>query len=169
MIGEYGSHPDNPPVSVKIVGELMSRSGQNYKGQSVDVIPFLDGPTISYAEHFIIDDDYPYVKRGSGCDCPREETVMVVRAVWSGGVRALNGKDLGDNELDSFHVTMIQGQDTIKISPYKLADLKDNDNNIDLCLKETGTPIKVSADANIAIDPADHPNPKTEMEVVSRW
>ena len=169
FIGEFGSHPDNPPVSVEIVGDLMSRSGQNYKGQSVEVIPLPDGPVISYAEYFIIDDDYPYVKRGRGCDCPKKETEMVVRAVWSGGVRALNGKDPGENELIAFTITMIRGSDTIKVKPYKLADLKDNDNNLDLCLKEEGVPILVQAEAGILMDPRDDPNPKTHKEIVSRW
>ena len=169
MIGEYGNHPENPPLSVKIVGDLMSRSGQNFKGQSVDVIPLPDGPIISYAEHFIIDDDYPYVKRGRGCDCPKDETEIVVRAVWSGGVRALNGGELGDNELDAFDVTIVQGSDTIKVKPFKLADLKDNDNNLDLCLKEKGIPILVEARADTAIDPRDDPNPSTSSEILSRW
>ena len=169
MIGDYGTHPENPPIAVKIVGDLMSRSGQNFKGQSVDVIPLPAGPVISYAEYFTIDDDYPYVKRGRGCDCPKEETELVVRAVWSGGVRALNGKDLGDNELDGFDITIVQGLDTIKTKPFKLADLKDNDNNLDLCLKEKGIPILVEAKKDIAIDPRDDPNPSTRMEIWSRW
>ena len=169
FIGEYGNYPDNPPESVKIVGDLLSRSGQNYKGQSVKVIPLPEGPIISYAEYFTFDNDYPYVKRGIGCDCPREDTEMVVRTVWAGGVRAVNGKELGDNELKAFHVTIVNGMDTIKVNPYKLADLKDNDNNIDLCLKEKGIPILVEADAGIAIDPRDDANPQTQMEITSRW
>ena len=169
LIGEYGDYPNNPPVTVKIVGDLLSRSGQNYRGQTLEVIPLPDGPTISYAEHFIIDDDYPYVKRGIGCDCPREDTEMVVRTVWSGGVRATNGKELGDNELDAFRVTMVNGTDTVKVHPFKLADLRDGDNNIDLCLKEKGIPILVEAKAGIAIDPRDDVNPQTQKEIISRW
>ena len=169
LIGEYGTHPENPPETVEIVGDLLSRSRQNYKGQRVEVIPLPDGPTISYAEYFIIDEDYPYVKRGIGCDCPKEETEMVVRAVWAGGVRAINGKELGDNELTSFQVTLVDGKDTIRVNPFKLADLRDNDNNTDLCLKEKGIPILVEAKANIAIDPRDDANPQTQQKVVSRW
>jgi hypothetical protein len=169
LIGEYGNHPDNPPDSVKIVGDLLSRSGQNYKGQTLKVIPLPEGPIISHAEYFTFDDDYPYVKRGSGCDCPREDTEMVVRTIWAGGVRAVNGKELGDNELKAFQVTIVNGLDTIKVNPYKLADLKDNDNNIDLCLKEKGIPILVEAKAGIAIDPRDDANPQTQKEIISRW
>lgn len=169
LIGEYGNHPNNPPDSIKIVGDLLSRSGQNYKGQSVKVIPLPEGPIISYAEYFVIDDDYPYVKQGIGCDCPKEDTEMVVRVVWSGGVRALNGNDLGDDELDAFLVKMVNGLDTINVRPYKLADLKDGDNNIDLCLKENGIPILVEAKSGIAIDPREDKNPQTQKEIISRW
>lgn len=169
LVGEYGAYPDNPPVSVKVIGDLMSRSGQNYKGQSLPVIPLPDGPTISYAEHFILDNDYPYVKSGVGCDCPKEETQQVVRTVWAGGVRATNGQELGDNELSAFKVTLVRDTDTIVVSPFMLADLGDNDNNIDLCLKEIGTPILVRAEAGIAMDPRDDVNPETVKEVVSRW
>jgi hypothetical protein len=169
LIGEYGNHPDNPPVSVEVVGDLMARTGQNFKGKSVEVIPLSKGPILSYAEYFIINEDYPYVKKGAGCDCPREKTSSVVKAVWTGGVRAVNGKELGDNEREAFEVVVVQGSDTITLTPFQLADLADNDNNIDLCLSESGIPVKVIVKENIAIDPRDDPNPRTEIEVVSRW
>lgn len=169
LVGEYGEYPDNEPASVKIVGNLLSRSGQNYKGQEVPVIGLAAGPVISYAEYFNLSEDYPFKKRGRGCDCPWQETFLVVRAVWSGGVRNLDGDQLGSAEANDLRVTMVQGKDTVNVKPYMLADLKDNDNNIDLCLKESGRPIKVSAAANIAIDLRDDPNEYTEAPVVSRW
>jgi hypothetical protein len=169
LIGEYGNYPDNPPVSVEVVGDLMTRTGKNYKGQSIKVIPLEEGPVLSYAEYFTIDEKYPYVKKGRGCDCPKEETKMVVKAVWSGGVRAVNGKELGDNEKEDFVVTMVNGSDTIKVSPFKLADLGDNDNNIDLCFKQASIPILLEVKENITIDPRYDKNPKTKVKVVSRW
>ena len=92
LIGEYGNYPDNPAVSVEVVGDLMARTGQNFKGQSVQVIPLEEGPVLSYAEYFTMDENYPCIAKGKGCDCPKAETKMVVKAVWSGGVRAVNGK-----------------------------------------------------------------------------
>ncbi|MEM9723723.1 MAG: hypothetical protein AAGA10_30975 [Bacteroidota bacterium] len=169
LIGEYGNHPDNPPVSFKVVGDLMTRTGVNYKGQSKEVIPLEEGPILSYSEYFTFDEDYPYIESGGGCDCPREGTKMVVKVVWSGGVRALNGKELGENELNDFTVKMVNGSDTTLVTPFQLADLSDNDNNIDLCLNQEGTPIWVQVNENVAIDPNDDPNPKTEIGVVSRW
>jgi hypothetical protein len=94
---------------------------------------------------------------------------MVVKVVWAGGVRAVNGKELGDNELNAFEVTLVQGMDTLTVTPFQLADLSDNDNNIDLCLNENGTPIKLVVKENTAIDPRDDKNPRTEIEIVSRW
>lgn len=169
LIGEYGNHPDNPPVSVEVVGDLVARTGQNFKGQIVQVIPLPEGPVLSYAEYFTFDEKHPYIKKGDGCDCPKEETKMVVKVVWAGGVRAINGKELGDNELKDFVVTMVNGADTTKVTPFKLADLEDNENNIDLCLKQSGIPILVEVNENIAIDPRDDKNPKTKVKVVSRW
>lgn len=147
----------------------MSRTGANFKGVVREVIPLEEGPILSYAEYFTFTDDYPYIEAGTGCDCPREETAMVVKAVWSGGVRALNGEELGENEVDNFKVTMVQETDTVVVTPFMLADLADNDNNIDLCLKATGTPILLQVTENTAIDPRDDPNSATEVAVVSRW
>ena len=94
---------------------------------------------------------------------------MVVKAVWSGGVRATNGDELGANELKDFKVTIVKKSDTITLTPFQLADLSDNDNNIDLCLKEDGIPIRLEVNENIAIDPNDDKNPATEVKVLSRW
>ena len=169
LIGEYGEYPDNEPIEVEIVGELKSRDGQELKGQKIAVTPLAEGPFISYAEYFKIDDQYPYVEKGDGCDCPKSETHLVVRTVWSGGVRSKEGKELGETERKHFYVKLLLNQDTIEVSPFKIADTNDNENNIDLCIKETGIPISVRAAANIAIDPRDDLNPATEMEVLSRW
>lgn len=68
-----------------------------------------------------------------------------------------------------FYVKIVQGQDTVEVQPFQIADLDDNENNIDLCIKEAGVPIAVRADANIAIDPNDDLNPATERVVLSRW
>ena len=169
LIGEYGNYPDNPPETVKIVGDLVSRTGFNFNGQQIDVIPLEVGPILSDAEYFTFTEDYPYLAEGIGCDCPKEGTNLVIKAIWSGGVRAMNGDELGNNELEDFTVTLVQGSDTLKVTPYMLADLSDNDNNIDLCLKETGVPILLEVNASVAIDPRDDPNAMTSVAVRSRW
>ncbi len=169
LIGEFGNYPDNPAVSVEVVGDLMARTGQNFKGQSIKVIPLAEGPILSYAEYFTFDEKYPYIKKGKGCDCPKEETKMVVKVVWAGGVRATNGKELGANELKDFVVTLVNGTDTTKVNPFTLADLGDSENNIDLCIKESGIPILIQVNEGIAIDPNNDKNPAAKIKVLSRW
>jgi hypothetical protein len=169
LIGEYGSYPDNQPISVKVIGDLMTRTGQNYKGQTIRVIPLQEGPVLSYAEYFVMDQEYPYVEKGRGCDCPKDKTKLVVKAVWSGGVRAVNGNELGEKELKDFKVTLTKGNERFEVKPFQLADLKDNDNNIDLCLSVDGIPILLEVNEGIAIDPRNDKNPKTKVSIVSRW
>ena len=52
LIGEFGNHPDDELVEVSIIGDLLARSGQNYKEQKVSVTPLEKGPSLSYAEYF---------------------------------------------------------------------------------------------------------------------
>ena len=49
------------------------------------------------------------------------------------------------------------------------ADQDDNDNNIDLCIKEEGTPILVEVKGNIAIDPRGDKNSNTKLKIIGRW
>jgi len=169
LIGEFGNHPDDEPVAVSIIGDLRARSGQNLKGQKVSVTPLDAGPFLSYAEYFKLDSYYPYVGTGRGCDCPIDKTSVVIRTVWAGGVRALDGEELGARELQNFNVQLQVGNDTISVQPFQIADLSDNDNNIDLCISHEGLPLKVSVKAGTAIDPRDDANKATSLEVLSRW
>ena len=57
----------------------------------------------------------------------------------------------------------------IEVNPFQIADINDNENNIDLCIKEAGVPIFVKADEKIAIDPRDDLNAETGIGVLSRW
>ncbi|NRA48977.1 MAG: hypothetical protein HRU12_07570, partial [Phaeodactylibacter sp.] len=72
-------------------------------------------------------------------------------------------------ELEHFRIKLKVGDDTIEVTPFQIADLGDNENNLDLCLKEKGTPVSVTVDANVAIDPRDDLNPETSIEILSRW
>lgn len=169
LIGNYGDAPDNEPVEVEIIDELLARSGQNYEGHKISVTPLNQGPFLSYAEYFSIDDEYPYIEKGRGCDCPKN-TTSVIRTVWAGGVRAMNGNELGNRELNRFTIILEnQNGDKIKVNPFQLADVGDNDNNIDLCINKEGIPISVQVKENTAIDPRDDPNDFTEIQILSRW
>ena len=169
LIGDYGNYPEDEPIEVEIVGDLLARSGQNYKGMKVEVTPLTKGPSISFAEYFQFTADYPFVDSGRGLDCPRNKTNLVVRTVWAGGVRAMNGEELGNDELKNFVIFLKTSRDTVQVTPFQIADTGDNDNNIDLCISESGTPIAVSVEANTAIDPRDDANAFSSAKVISRW
>ncbi len=168
LIGDYGNFPNDQPIEVEILGDLLARSGQNFKGQKIAVTPLEKGPFLSYAEHFQLEDTYPFVAEGRGCDCPKS-TTTVVRTVWAGGVRAMDGEELGKRELNRFSIRLVNQNDTIQVNPFQIGDIGDNDNNIDLCIKEDGTPIAVSVKANTAIDPRDDPNEFSKINILSRW
>lgn len=93
----------------------------------------------------------------------------MVRTVWAGGVRAMNGEELGEKELQQFTVNLERRKRMIEVHPFQIADTGDNDNNIDLCIKEKGIPLSLKVNANTAIDPRDDPNDFTEIKILSRW
>ncbi|WP_167883232.1 hypothetical protein [Leptospira adleri] len=169
LIGEFGDFPENEPVEVRIIGDLKSRDGQNYRGQKARVTSLTEGPFLSYAEHFELGPDYPYNETERGADCPKFKTVSVVRTVWSGGVRATDGKELGIRELKRFKIKLLNEKKTLTVFPFQIADIEDNDNNVDLCIDQKGIPIEVEVLENTAIDPRDDPNPFTKIKILSRW
>ena len=81
VIREYGSHPKNILTEVHIIGALNSRWGKNHKGQQIKIIPLTEGSTISYVEHFVIDNSYLYIDKRACCDCPKYKTALVARTV----------------------------------------------------------------------------------------
>lgn len=170
LIGELGTYPADEPSEIKIVGDLRSIEGQSYTGQLVSVTPLADGPFLSYAEYFTFDHNYPYVASGPGADCPLSRTELIVRTVWAGGIRAIDGRELSERELTQFKVTLLldNGKEIVA-NPFMLADLNnDNDNNVDLCLEQSGVPLQVQVESGIAIDPRGDVNPSTHITPVRR-
>jgi hypothetical protein len=169
LIGEFGTYPGNQPVRLDITADLKTCDGQNLRGDSIAITPLEAGPFLSYAEWFVIDEKYPFVRFWRGCDCPKKVGSMVVRTVWAGGVRAMDGKELGERDYARFWITLVRNADTVRVHPVRIADVDDNDNNIDLCIQEAGTPLWVEVEARTAIDPRNDANPWTRVRVVSRW
>lgn len=164
LIGEFGNSPKNPPVELKIVGDLKTLDGQNLKGQKIKITPLEAGPFLSFSEYFKSESRNSLKK--ISCDCPPKETQLVVRAVWSGGVKAINRRELGKNDLESFTIKLLQNKDTISVHPFALADLHDNDNNIDLCLNVSGIPLGLKVNRNKVIDPRGDKNEFTKIRIL---
>ena len=76
----------------------------------------------------------------------------------------LNTKDILKDEF------IIDNKNVNKNDNFNISiSIDDNDNNIDLCIKEEGTPILVEVKGNIAIDPRGDKNSNTKLKIIGRW
>ncbi|MDX1958187.1 MAG: hypothetical protein SFU98_06420 [Leptospiraceae bacterium] len=171
--GHFGSIQDQP-VKVDVIGNVLSLDGTlNFKGASVKVTPLEDGPSIVWAEvvpesEWDLGKEATALRWGGGSGAP-EGTKLVVRVTWAGGVTKPGGKEVDDVERLLYKVTlqMKDGSKTV-VTPFALADLWDGDNNHELCLDVSGTPISVSFPAGHLTDPRGDLNLETTIQIQSR-
>lgn len=175
LVGEFGTEA-NPPVVVRIVGDLLTEAdgpggAQSLRGQSMDdVTPLAVGPSLAWAERLPPDE----VESGMPGDCPAE-TVQVVQLTWQGGVTAPSGDELGAGSLAA-HAVRLRGPDGAErwVEPVAFGDLDDGDNNVDLCLDVPGVPLEVRVEAATVSDPGPSRdgadlNPETSVIVYDGW
>lgn len=162
VIGEYGSH-DDQPVTVKITGDLMSLNGRvNFKGARADIIPLEAGPSMILSE-FVPPENW---RLGTSGNCPRDGVRNVVRVTWTGGITKPGGAEIDDKERQLYRVTIRKPDGGLAtVAPIAIADLNDNDNNHDLCLDIAGEPASVFFPAGALTDPNEDLNPDTEVKV----
>lgn len=168
LIGEFGSADTDPPEVVTIVEDLLSDTAApvNFKGQSVDVTPLSEGPSMVLAES-LSQDDWTVDRRGT--QCPSEGVRQIIRVTWNGGVRLANGDEPGDTETHLYSVSMEQEQGTSYIThPIAIAELGDNDNHHFLCLDTDDKASAVSFPSGHFIDPNRDLNPDTRVIVHTR-
>lgn len=169
LVGEFGSASDDPPVTVEIVGNLLSLDGTiNFKGAQSAVTPLPPGPTLIMAE-LVPPAQWQLDKkggpRGNGSGCPTG-TSQMVRVVWAGGVVKGNGAEVADVEREAYKVVLAQADGSSRtIVPFALADLDDGDNNHLLCLNQTGEPRSIDFPAGLLADPNGDRNPVTSVAV----
>jgi hypothetical protein len=164
LIGEFGDAPDDPPVSVRVVGDLVSDSTPlvNFRGSYTDVTPLDAGPSIVLAES-VPESEWARKTRGTACPAGIKQ---VVRVTWNGGVRLPNGDEPGDAERRLYRVMVKRGDGSIdEINPLALAELEDGDNNHFLCLDTSDPAVAVSFPAGHLVDPNRDLNPDTHIAV----
>lgn len=172
VVGQYGSI-DDQPVSVEIVGNLLSKDRQvNFRGGRSPVIALEEGPTMEWAE-VVPEDQWDLGKPatllpwGGGSGCP-VGTRQVVRVTWAGGVTKPGGQEIDDDERTAYRVTTsVGGGDVIEVVPFAIGDLGDGDNNHELCLDREGTPLDVEFPAGLVSDPREDLNPPTRVGVTA--
>ena len=172
LVGEYGSAEDQP-VSVEIVGNLLSKDRQlNFIGASATVIALEEGPAIEWSE-VVPESQWELGKAatslpfGGGDGCPLD-TKQVVRVTWAGGVTKPGGSPADDSERALYKVSVSNDSETpADVTPFALADLNDGDNNHLLCLDTTDPAVSVSFPAGHLSDPREDLNPATSIAVTA--
>lgn len=164
LIGEFGDSPDNPPVSVKVVGDLLSDGAPpvNFNGTRTNVTPLAAGPSMVMAEPV---PESEWTRKTSSTSCPKG-IKQVIRVTWDGGVRRPDGDEPGEAERKLYRVT-VQRPDgsSDEINPFALAELEDRDNNHFLCLDTADPAVVISFPAGHLVDPNKDMNPDTRIAV----
>jgi len=170
LVGQFGSAEDQP-ATVEIVGNILSIDGQlNFKGASVAVTPLEAGPEMVWAE-VVPESQWELGKEatlrpfGGGDGCP-VGTVQVVRVTWAGGVTKPDGGEIDELERVAYKVTLSDpDKGEQEVVPFAIGDLGDGDNNHELCLDQTGVPLRVSFPAGLLTDPGDDLNPASSIDI----
>jgi hypothetical protein len=183
LVGEFGTTQINEPVSVQVIGDLLTLpndsldlsrclSIQNYNGYNIDtVIHLSSGPLLAYASSLHLSNAQLGVPGSSGTPgnsigggCPTG-TQQVVQVAWTGGVTPfISG--MSESALKDYYTIQVDSAGVfIPYKPSSIADLDDNDNYHDLCMDVQYTPLKVSFEAGFVEDPNGDPNPFTEIDL----
>ena len=160
-MGEFGSADTEPPEVVTIVEDLLSDTAAplNFKGQSVEVTPLSEGPSMVLAES-VDRDDWAVDRRGT--QCPSQGVRQIIRVTWNGGVRLASGDEPSDTETHFYSVTMQPEQVPSYIAhPIAIAELGDNDNHQFLSLDTDDKASAVTFPSGHFIDPNRDLNPDT--------
>ena len=168
LIGEFGNADTDPPEVVTIVEDLLPDMAAplNFKGQSVEVTPLSEGPSMVLAES-VDREEWAVDRRGT--QCPSEGVRQIIRVTWNGGVRLANRDEPGDAEKGLYSIKMEPEQGESYIThPIAIAELGDNDNHHFLCLDTDDKASAVSFPSGHFIDPNRDLNPDTSVMLEPR-
>ena len=166
LLGEFGTAVINPPIEVRVVGDLLTTN--TLSGESVcsaiinlngittkNVIPLADGPSLFFAQR--IDGNLNECNSGT----------QTIQVAWNGGITPFIG---GDTESDLFEYYVGYSYcsgDLIPHVPISIVDINDNDNFHQLCFSTSDEIVKISMMANTVEDPNHDPNLYSEIDVGS--
>jgi len=166
LLGEFGTAVTNPPVEVRVVGDLFTTD--TFSGESVcseiinlngisttNVIPLADGPSLFFSQR--IDGNLNECNSGT----------QTIQVAWNGGVTPYIS---GDTESDLFQYYVGYSYCSgvlIPHVPISIADIDDNDNFHQLCFSTSDEIVKISMEANTVEDPNHDSNLYSEIDVSS--
>ena len=166
LIGEFGTPVTNPPVEIRIVGDLFTTdplSGEsacpaimNLNGiTTTNVIPLADGPSLFFAQR--IDGNLNECSSGT----------QTIQVAWNGGVTPFIDDDT-ESDLSKYYIGYSDSSGVlIPHVPTSIADINDNDNFHQLCFSTNDEIVKISMMANAVEDPNHDPNLYSEIDVSS--
>ena len=166
LLGEFGTAVTNPPVEVRVIGDLFTTdtiSGEsacseiiNLNGiTTTNVISLDDGPSLFFAQK--IDGNLNECNSGT----------QTIQVAWNGGITPYISGD-AESDLSQYYIGFSDSSGVlIPHVPISIADINDNDNFHQLCFSTSDEIVKVSMMANTVEDPNHDPNLYSEIDVVS--
>ena len=166
LLGELGTAVTNPPVEVRVVGDLFTTdtvSGEsacseviNLNGiTTTNVVPLDDGPSLFFAQEIF----------GNLNEC--DSGTQTIQVAWNGGVTPYID---GDAESDLFQYYVGYSDNSgvlIPHIPISITDIDDQDNVHQLCFSTSDEIVKISMLANTVEDPNQDPNSYSRVNVAS--
>jgi hypothetical protein len=166
LLGEFGTAVTNPPVEVRVVGDLFTidtLSGESVCSEIINlngitttnVTSLDDGPSLFFAQR--IDGNLNECNSGT----------QTIQVAWDGGVTPYVSSD-NESDLFQYYVGYSYGSGVlIPHVPISIADINDNDNFHQLCFSTSDEIVKVSMMAYTVEDPNHDPNLYSEIDVSS--
>ena len=151
LTGSLGS-ADDMPVSVEVVGSVLSVDGEELQGLTSDVTTNEFGASLVLA---LVD---PAETNAAG----NETTPTRIQVTFDGGVSGAFGDELGVEELLAFRIIDENGDSHI---PTGFEDLGDDDNHVVLLVPPGVIPASVTVQSNSLFDPTNQPNASSSVEV----
>ena len=149
LAGPLGA-ADDMPVSVEIVGSLLSVGGEELQGLTSEVTT--NGSSLVLA---LVD---PAETNAAG----NETTPTRVQLTFNGGVTGEFNAELGFEELLAFRILDEDGNSHI---PTGFEDLGDNDNHVVLLVPPGVTPASVTVQSNSLFSPTNQPNASSSADI----
>ena len=159
LLGEFGTAVNNPPVEVRVVGDLLTIdiiSGESACSEiTTNVIPLADGPSLFFAQR--IDGNLNECSSGT----------QTIQVAWNGGITPYISDD-NESDLFQYYIGYSESAgDLVPHVPISIADINDNDNFHQLCFSTSDEIVKISMMANTVEDPNHDPNLYSEIDVIS--
>ena len=163
LFGEFGTAVTNPPVEVRIVGDLFTMDTSSSESAcsemvnlngitTTNVIPLADGPSLFFAQR--IDGDLNECNLG----------IQTMQVAWNGGITPHMNGDV-ESDLYQYYIGYSDSSGVlIPHVPISIADINDNDNFHQLCFSTNDEIVKISMMTNTVEDPNQDPNLYSEID-----